>query len=137
MKHFSFLPHTADAGMLVRGATLEEMFIHAAEGLSAYLGAPAGRGRNFTFTVRAEGPDTESLLVAWLNELLRETEVRHSAVTAFAIKELSSCALTASVRARPLLPGERPAREIKAATYCGVSVQKTEKGYCARVIFDV
>ncbi len=70
--------HTAEAGIIARGATLSEAFANAAEGMFALmleLGAVAEHDER---EVAIEGEGTEQLLVGWLLELLflTETEAR-------------------------------------------------------------
>ena len=134
---YELLEHTADLGVVVRGATLADLFARAAAVLADILYEP-GRvreGETRQRTVRHRDP--EGLLVRWLNELivLRETEDflwRRVEV------ELDASGLKARLAGETFDPLRHEARTaLKAATYHQLSVRDAGGGFEARVIFDV
>jgi SHS2 domain-containing protein len=128
------LEHTADLALRVYGRTLRELFANAAYAMFCQLAdleriAPAVQRE-----VKVEGLDYESLLVNWLNELLYLQDTRDEAYIAFEIYKLSRRHLQAIVRGEPT---EDIHTIIKAATYHGLSIGKTDGCYAATIIFDV
>src|SRR5690242_9494482 len=69
--------HTADVGLRIRAAGLDDLFRTAAEGLFDYIvtnRSEVRAGEVETVAVAAEAP--ADLLVAWLNELIFRSETR-------------------------------------------------------------
>ena len=135
---FEIFGVTADKGIRAWGRDLPELFVNAAQGLwSLMVEAVAVRPRQM-FPVRVEASDRETLLVAWLNELLYLHEVEEFVAAEHAITHLSDTALEAEVwgervdRAQHLQVGH-----VKAATYHLLRVQSTEAGWEAQVVVDV
>jgi SHS2 domain-containing protein len=149
------LDHTADVGLEIAGATLEDLFEEAAIGLFALITdgpvSPTGE-----VGVALSAPDLESLLVRWLNELLFLQATEGWLLSAFrvAIGRAGEAGLSLEARAvgrrgGPGRTGQR--REVKAATYHGLKVEPAvpaepagtrgvpgEGGpYRATVIFDI
>jgi len=84
--------------------------------------------------VEVEGIDYESLLVSWLNELVYLQDTRDEAYVAFEIHKLSRRRLQATVSGEPT---ENVHTIIKAATYHGLSIDKSRGWYVCTIIFDV
>ena len=135
---YHIFDHTADLGVEVTAATQEELYSGAAIALfdlTADLSTVrAGTSRE----IAVEGEDAADLLVNFLRELLDAYNGEGFLVKSCLVREVDSRKL------RALLQGERfdPVRhriekEIKAVTYHQASVEKTEDGWVARVVFDV
>ena len=70
-RHFEELEHTADAAIRVWGCDLAELFAHAAHGLAAQLAEePNQIEPSIERRITLDAYDVETLLVAWLGELL-------------------------------------------------------------------
>lgn len=136
MKNYEFLPHTADIQLEANGTTLPELFVHAAQGMFSYL-AGGATGDVYTGPVEVTGVDTESLLVNWLSELLYIGTRNRAVLDTFRIRSLNGTTLSADVSGRRRVPGTPAAHEIKAVTYSGLRVRRTETGFSAAIIFDV
>ncbi len=67
---FEEIEHTADWAYRVWGESLEALFIQAAQGLYCLAGAQLTDQAQVIREIRLQGIDSESLLIAWLNELL-------------------------------------------------------------------
>jgi SHS2 domain-containing protein len=99
---------------------------------------PGAARRREMLPLTVEAADRETLLVAWLNELLYVHEVEKFVAADFAIKELTDTRLQAEVwgermdRARHPLIGH-----VKAATYHLLHVRPSDGGWEAQVILDV
>ena len=137
---FERIDHTADVALRLTAPTRAELFIAAAAGLNALWGltpagaAPAEAGEPLTVA----GPDTEALLVAWLNELIFQAAVRTRHAAAVREPRLESERFHARVAWAPLdWAACREGHDIKAATYHTLHVTETDDGVTTTVVFDV
>jgi SHS2 domain-containing protein len=135
---FAALDHTGDLGILVRAATPEELFERAAAAMFSLVGDPVSVGEELEETVRVEAEDRETLLVAWLSELLYRHVVHSRLYRLFEVSELGETRLEGRVRGEPLDESRHEVEtELKAVTYHGLLVSEDREGWSARVIFDV
>jgi SHS2 domain-containing protein len=135
---FETFDHTADIGLRVSAATLEELFADAARGLMSLLVENVGDVRpTLTETIQLVGTQTDYLLFDWLNELLFRFETRQLLCCEFTVR-LSEQGLEATIRGEPCdRSRHRLAHEVKAITYHGLSVEPTERGWQAELILDI
>lgn len=131
---FEEVRHTADWALRVQGADLAELMLNAARGMLALLGAEPGSSAGTPSQVEVDADDAESLLVAWLGELLYRMESRQVTFDEMNVRVEAGTHLTADVRERPIL---RATRAIKAVTYHGLAITNTPDGLTATVVFDV
>ena len=133
-----FLDHTADIRMEVRGKTMEELFSNAARGLTSILASQSTGDADTEIAVNLTGGDYEELLVDWLREILFQNEARDFVVLDPHITRLSETGIEARLSGRSMQPGEeRPDHEVKGVTYHGLSLEETDDGYRARIVFDI
>ena len=138
MKTYEFFNHTADIGIRVFGATVEEMFVHAAEALFDVLMDPDSIRENLTREVEINGSDREDLLVRWLGELLYLCEAEGYLFREFSIFRLTPTSLKASARGERFDPTRHEFKaEIKAVTYHQVEVSQKDGMWVGKVIFDL
>ncbi len=132
-----FLDHTADIRMEVRGSTLEELFVNAGRGLGSLLpwGFPDDSPQSLA--VDLEAGDREELLVAWLREILYQHETTGFSFGGARIREFSDTRIAADLHSG--VPGRESESEleIKAVTYHGLSIEETDQGLVARIVFDI
>jgi SHS2 domain-containing protein len=135
---FEIFAVTADVGILAWGPTLPAVFREAARGLWSLM-VEAGRVECREWVrVSATAGDRETLLVAWLNELVFLGEARHFAAGEWRIRSLGETALEAEVGGETLDPARHlRLGHVKAATYHDLAVVPTRTGWEARVIVDV
>jgi SHS2 domain-containing protein len=134
-----FLPHTADIGIEVRAPTLAGCFARAAAGMFACFTAPgATETRAASVEVEASAAGLPELLVAWLEGLLYQSEVKRLALHDFAVEGVSR------TRVRGVARGPRFGRGalvagpgVKGVTRHGLEVRRAGGAWLARVIFDV
>ncbi len=89
-------------------------------------------------TLTASAGDRETLLVAWLNELLFLIEVEHLAAADCRITALGDTELRATVWGEAIDPARHAlGSEVKAVTYNQLAVSQTESGWEARVVVDL
>lgn len=143
------IEHTADLGMEVEAASLEELFQRAAAGTMALVRAaddgPLARPsaeppappavRSVRIELDGDEADAAALLVRWLRELLYLQEVAGFVYGDASFQRLDETGLRASVRPDP--NASRQIRELKGVTYHGLEVERTDDGWRARVIFDI
>ncbi len=135
---FEIFAVTADKGIRAWGRDLCEMFVNAARGMWSLMVEPGAARCRERLTVKVEAADRETLLVAWLNELLYLHEVEAFVAAEFSVRHLTDTALEAEVC------GERVDRErhplvghVKAVTYHLLEVRPTQSGWQAQVVVDV
>jgi len=126
--------HTADWALRVWAPTLEELFVDAARGMYALAGAKPSANLNEHRRIELNAEDHESLLVAWLQELLYYTESEGLVFGEFKVELLDPPQLKAEVSGEK---SERLDKVIKAVTYHNLNIQQTNDGYETTIVFDV
>ncbi|MFC4357141.1 archease [Halobium salinum] len=136
---YSLRDHTADVGVEATGSDLDELFAGVANGLTACMcESVPDDGDRFAVEVTAEG--LEAALFDYLDQLIYERDVRdvlpvdHEA-TVTEDPATGEWTVAASARGVPL--SAVVAREIKAVTYSEMTVEETDDGWRAYVVFDV
>ena len=133
-KSFEEIEHTADWAYRVRGKDLAELFIQAALGLYALVGMELAPGERITRSLQLEGIDHESLLVAWLNELLYFHESEGLGFERLEIQHLDETNIQAKVTGAPT---QQWLKDIKAVTYHNLAIRETESGLEVTLVLDV
>ena len=134
MSPYREVDHTADWALHVWALTLEELFVEAARGMYTLVGAQAQPGVTVHRRVELTAEDYESLLVAWLQELLYFTESEELVFTGYHIAHLEPTHLRAEVEGGPT---GRLDKMIKAVTYHNLKINRTADGYDTTIVFDV
>jgi SHS2 domain-containing protein len=138
MERYEQFPHTADIGIRVYGVNLEELFENAAFAMFDIMADLEGIDPSVTQDFEIKAENRNDLLVAWLEELLYEFCTKQIIFSEFRIKEISNTYLSAEVSGQNVGKNRnRLKTEIKAATYSGVDIKKTENGYEVEIILDV
>lgn len=135
--------HTADVGLAISGATLEQLFHRAALGIARLMrgdarpaGATSTRGaRGATRSVALAAESSDLLLARWLGELLYLDDVDGFVYEGAEFATLVEERLEATVQGR--IDPEAPMCQLKGVTYHGLSLGRGEEGWEARVIFDI
>lgn len=128
--------HTADTGIVTRGATLEEVVGNAAFAMFdlMYELDDEASGTPVEFELAAASPP--DLLVAVLGELLYRSEVDDLAFNDVLVRTGGDRVLVRA-HGHPVDPRELRGPPIKAVTYHDLRCEPTEDGWLAQVIFDV
>ena len=115
------LDHTADVGLEVDAATFAELV-----------------DPDLHLTVRIDAGDRSELMVSWLSELNYRHQVDGLVFSRFEVVRVTDESLEATVWGEGIWGG-RPAVfcELKAGTYHDLSVECSEEGCHARIIFDI
>ena len=130
---FRELEHTADWELEVWGPDLPNLFEQAARGMYALKGIRLEPQPRVERTLKLHAPDQESLLVAFLAELLFLEEVEGLGFDTFELR-LDEDSLSARMSGAPV---GSPGKDIKAVTYHNLAIRKTERGLEVNIVFDV
>ena len=130
------LEHTADVGLRVHAATLEEVFDQATRGLLDILGAWR-EGAGTEEAIEAEARDVAALLVDWLDEVLFLHDSRDAVVTAVRVDMVQLERARGSIYLAPRGDVPLEGTGVKAATYHKLRVEETSDGWTAQVYLDV
>jgi SHS2 domain-containing protein len=91
-----------------------------------------------TRTFQVEAPDIESLLRAWLAELLYSFEVDRILFVDFEVQAIDGCRVKGKAHGLPFSSGiEWLGSSVKAVTHHNLYVHRTDERWEAQVIFDV
>jgi SHS2 domain-containing protein len=138
VKPFEIINHTADIGIIAYGADIKQVFANAALGLFNLMADLDNLKEDVKREIELSAEDVEVLLVEWLNELIYISEVEHIIFKRFEINELSNTQLKATCFGEKIKPGQhRLKREIKAATYHMLRLNKEDGSYKVQIIFDI
>jgi SHS2 domain-containing protein len=134
---FEILEHTADAGIIAHGATLEEVFAHAAQGMYSLIVDLGGVRETESRDVHVEAGDVTNLLSAWLVELLFLTETEDLIFSRFEA-EIRGDALRGRAYGEPVdVRRHKLGGVVKGVTRHLLEVTQTDGGYRAQVLFDM
>lgn len=137
-KPYTILDHTADIGIIVYGKDEKELFANAGFALFDIMADLATVKEKEEVGLRADGPDREELFMNWLRELLSLFNTKGILLKRFDRMEIDNLRVKGIGYGEPLDPSRHSIRrEIKAATYHKLMVEKTRRGWKARVIFDI
>ena len=138
MGPYELIDHTADIGVRAFGRTLEELFRNAAVGMFEIIAELDSIGTLESRKIQLAAETLEDLYLVWHQELLFRSSVDHVVYKEFSFDAISEKKLTAIIRGEKFNPEKQVLKkEIKAATYHELKVQKTEEGWVGEVIFDI
>ena len=136
--NYQIIDHTADLGILVKGANIKDLFVNAADAMMDLMVKADVSDKGAKRKVLVEGEDFPDLMVRWLSEILYLFDGEHIVVSAIEISSISPMQLESTLRVVPFKRGHHEIlREIKAVTYHQISVQRVHDGWEARIIFDI
>jgi len=130
---FCEIEHTADWELEVWAPDFIALLEQAARGMYHLSGAHGQAGAGSVHTFRLPTADLETMLVAFLAELLFYQEQEGLVFDTFNLS-LEGEALQAELHGFPLAGLDK---EIKAVTYHNLQIQYTQRGLQARIVFDV
>lgn len=138
LQPFELSDHTADIRLTARGQTLDELFVHAGQGLLAAVGDLHTTGEAVSLPVELSADNREDLLHDFLSEILFLFDNQHLVTQQVHLRRLDAHGLEADVIAAPL---DRAAsalqREVKAVTYHELSVRQQDGVWIATAILDI
>ena len=151
---FEILEHPADVGFRAYGRMREELFINAALAMMTLACAPEGLEERESREIEATGADHESLLYAWLADILAIQDAEQMFFRRAEVAELRDVSPASGrpgfgAEPRPGLVRGRVWGEkydstrhhagtyIKAVTMHQLRVEQTPRGWQAQVYLDV
>ena len=133
-----FFDHTADVGIRAHGATLEALFIAMAQGLTELIAEDSRLEPKQERLVQLEAKSTESLLLAWLKELLFWFSSDRFLPVRYELEEVTPTTLRGRVRGGTFDPARHAqGREVKAITRHQLSAKRVGGRWQAQAIVDV
>ena len=130
--------HTADVGFEVGAPTLPALFERAALGLAATIAELDGVAARERRTVAVQADDRTALLHDFLHAVLLLAQVDGFLLSAVEVREAGEMELRAVVLGEPFDIGRHHLHgEVKAVTWHGLAVERTDAGWRARVLLDV
>jgi tRNA nucleotidyltransferase (CCA-adding enzyme) len=136
--HWEHFEHEADIGIRGIAATLEQAFEQAAVAMTAVVTDIDLVSASKVVSIHCEAPDTELLLVSWINELVYEMSVNGLLFNNYEVViddgTLSAIAFGEAVDRQK----HQPAVEIKGATFTELRVyQQADDSWVAQCVVDV
>jgi SHS2 domain-containing protein len=138
-KDYELIDYTADVGIKATGKDLAQAFSHAAAGMFSLITDPQKIEEADWSDVEVSAPDRETLLVAWLNELIFLFETERWLFKRFHIKTLNENSLTARCYGEKIDKTRHELkREIKSATYHMLKIERLPGDeYQVQVLLDI
>jgi SHS2 domain-containing protein len=130
---FEEISHNADWSVRVWAVDLPSLFIEAARAMNSLAGTVLGRGPRLHQAFEAEAPDAESLLVAFLSELVYYQEQQNIAFDDFDLR-IATQWLKVEMEGAEIASSDKA---IKAVTYHNLKIEKTDRGLETTIVFDV
>ena len=130
---FEEIPHTADWSIHVWADNLTGLLTESARGMYWLCGAEFVDQPRIKRAFEIKGSDRESLLVAFLSELVYYAEQEYSGFDNFVIT-IKNDRLKVEMEGAPL---KSLSKVIKAVTWHNLRIQETARGLEAEIVFDV
>jgi len=130
---FEEISHTADWSIRVWADDLAGLLVESARGMNWLAVAELPHPPRVKQSFEAEGPDGESMLVAFLSELVYYAEQQNLGFDDFDI-QLNDGRLKADMGGAPL---KSLSKAIKAVTWHNLKIKETERGLEVEIVFDV
>lgn len=130
--------HGADIGVRGYGATIEEAFSNAAKAMFSQIIVDFDQvGPEKTVDIECEGIDYESLLVAFLNELLAQADINRMVFCGFEISVSEFSVKGKAIGEKIDMSCHEPGVEVKGATFTMAKVEKKDSQWLAQCVVDV
>lgn len=139
-KKFIYLEHPADIKIKSFGKDLVELFINSAFGMMDFLYGKIDFKNIFATQndiVNVTAEDLESLLVNWLAELLYLSAINKCFYFNYKIEKIFIESNNLQIIAKVSGIKAKAKDDIKAVTYHELTIQKTQEGYFATVVYDI
>jgi SHS2 domain-containing protein len=133
-----YIDHTGDAGILLRAENLRQLFERAAWGMFSVLTNVAEIRLVEETHIQVEANDLPALMLAWLSELNYRHVTEHRLFGKFEVSVISDQMVFAEVSGETINPDRHTIfTEIKAVTFHGLRLEKSDNGWEAQIIFDL
>ena len=136
-KDFEIVDHVADVGIRAYGTDMSQAFANAARALFSLITELDMVKEVLHRDIELEAPDEESLLVAWLNELIYLFDAERIIFKRFDITHLNHTQLKARSYGEKVDSSRHKLKiGVKAATYHMLKVDRSD-GCKVQVLFDI
>jgi SHS2 domain-containing protein len=136
-KDFEIIDHTADVGIVAYGDNIGQAFGNAARALFSLITELDSVAEVVCRDTELSAVDEESLLVAWLNELIYLFDTENIVFNRFDVAVLPGVVLRARSYGEKVDESKHRLKTgVKAATYHMLRVEK-DNGCRVRVILDI
>ena len=136
-KDFEIIDHTADVGIIAYGADISRAFANAARALFSLITELDDVEEILHRDIELTAPDEESLLVAWLNQLIYLFDTENIIFKRFDVTRLNNTQLKARSYGEKVYSSKHRLKTgVKAATYHMLKVDK-DNGCRVQVLFDI
>ncbi len=135
---YELFEHTADIGIHVESTDLNSLFADAGCGLFAIITETVDEIQcEKAVELQVAGADKAYLMVDWLAELLISFELDRLLLRKFEV-QVGESGLTATAFGETVdFLRHNLTHEVKAITYHGLKVERTDQGWAADVIVDI
>lgn len=130
---FEEIPHTADWSIRVWADDLEKLLSESARGMLWLAGAVMVEKPRVDKTIFVDEPDDESLLIAFLSELVYFIEQENLGFDKFVLS-IKNGRLKVEMEGAPL---KSISKTIKAVTWHNLEIHKSAQGLEVEIVFDV
>lgn len=138
MKAFETIDISGDVGLKIYGTSMEDLFSNAAKGLFSLITDTSGIEPKKTISITAHGENHESLLIAFLNELIFHFDTHGLIGIVIKIDAITNHVVHATVSGEDFDPERHEGKLLlKAATYHDVSIEESGGRWKAFVMFDI
>ena len=135
---FEIIEHPADVGFLAYGRTLEELFTNSALAMFSLACEPSAIEERERREIELTGGDHETLLFAWLAELLAISDAEQIFFRGAEVSEVSEGRVRGTAKGEKYDKSRhRAGTYIKAVTYHQLYIERAPEGWRARVFLDV
>jgi len=135
---FEILDHTADIGFRAWGQTPAELFVNAAYALQSIAVDWERAEPRQLYPIAAGGSDYESLLVAWLNEVLYYLDGNRVVFARFEIDHIDPQRVSGKAWGEARDDQRHPPRlVVKGVTYHQLMVREENGHWIAQVFLDI
>ena len=135
---YHFFDHTADIGIRANGLTPEALFIAMAQGLTELIAEDSKIEPQESRRIELSAESTESLLLAWLKELLFWFSTDRFLPVRYELDEVTLTTLRGQVHGEEFDPSRHvQGREVKAITRHLLEVRQVDGTWQAQVIVDI
>ena len=135
---FEIIEHPADVGFLAWGATRKELYQNAALAMLSLACEPDSIKERIRRRVGAAGADAESLLYAWLAEILAIADAEQLVFRRVEVTALDEQHVRGTAHGEKFdKTRHRAGTYIKAVTLHQFGIEKTADGWRATVYLDV
>lgn len=135
---YELIDHTADIGICVTETSVKDLFATAAHAMFEQITDTSRLKGENTKAIHVKGIDRSDLLINWLRELLWNWTIDNCLIKQIVITEIKNDHIRAEFSYDEFDPQiHEILKDIKAVTYHGASVDRTDTGWQATIIFDV